>query len=115
MPLLLLTFFLTTPDRSVVGRLPVLATLAEPGQTRVILRGDLTGARAREMAQLARAVQRDVTRRLLGSSDKSHLPPVDLCLFASSPSFHAFERALTGFTEEGDDLGVYYPALRVVL
>ena len=97
-----------------VEALPVIARLEEPRGTVFILRGRLSKEMAAQAISLARAVQRDVARRFLGEGDKSLLPPVDLCLFATTASHRAFANAVFGDAEKHSDLGFYYPGERVV-
>lgn len=94
---------------------PVLARIEEQGQTRIILRGVIGKRRARQMERLARAVQRDVSRRFLSAKDKSGLPPVDLCLFASTRSYRAFVEEIFGKDYDSSDWGFYVPRRRLVV
>jgi hypothetical protein len=98
-----------------VEKEPVLARIEEKGQTRIILRGVIGKKRARRMEQLARAVQRDVSRRFLTDKDKSGLPPVDLCLFGSTRSYKAFVAEVFGEDYDSSDWGFYVPRRRLVM
>lgn len=98
-----------------VEKEPVLARIEEEGQTCIILRGTIGKKRARRMERLARAVQRDVSRRFLTDKDKSGLPPVDLCLFASTRSYRAFVEDVFGEGYESSDWGFYVPRRRLVV
>lgn len=98
-----------------VEKEPVLARIEEEGQTRIIMRGTIGKKRAKRMEQLARAVQRDVSRRFLDDKDKSGLPPVDLCLFASTRSYKAFVAEVFGEDYDSSDWGFYVPRRRLVL
>jgi hypothetical protein len=98
-----------------VDREPVLARIEEEGQTRIILRGVIGKKRARRMERLARAVQRDISRRFLTDKDKSGLPPVDLCLFASTRSYRAFVAEVFGEGYDVSDWGFYVPRRRLVV
>jgi len=110
------------PDPAVAGerhprveREPVLARIAEKGQTRIIMRGVIGKKRTRRMERLARAVQRDVSRRFLSGKDKSGRPPVDLCLFASTRSYRAFVAEVFGEDYDSSDWGFYVPRRRLVV
>jgi len=98
-----------------VDREPVLVRIEEEGQTRIILRGVIKKKRARRMERLARAVQRDISRRFLTDKDKSGLPPVDLCLFASTRSNRAFVVEVFGEDYDSSDWGFYVPRRRLVV
>jgi hypothetical protein len=98
-----------------VSKEPELARIEEEGQTRIILRGVLGKKRARRMEHLARAVQRDISRRFLTEKDKSGLPPVDLCLFASTRSYRAFVDDVFGKDYDSSDWGFYVPRRRLVV
>jgi hypothetical protein len=120
----ILAFVLTTflLDPAVAGerhprvdREPVLARIEEEGQTRIVLRGVIEKKRARRMEQLARAVQRDISRRFLTDKDKSGLPPVDLCLFASTRTYRAFVAEVFGEDYDVSDWGFYVPRRRLVV
>jgi hypothetical protein len=98
-----------------VSKEPVLARIGEDGQTRIVMRGKIGKRRARRMERLARAVQRDLVRRFLSTSDKSVFPPVDLCLFASTRSYRAFVREVFGEGYDVSDWGFYVPGRRLVV
>ena len=98
-----------------VSKEPVLARIEEEGQTPIVMRGKIEKKRAKQMEQLARAVQRDVTRRFLSDKDKSGLPPVDLCLFASTRSYREFVEEIFGKGYDVSDWGFYVPRRRLVV
>jgi hypothetical protein len=98
-----------------VEDLPEFARLEEKNGTVFILRGKLTKRRGAQMARLARAVQRDVTRRFMGGADKSHLSPVDMCLFESTREYMEFVEEVFGKGGDHSELGFYVPSRRLVL
>ena len=98
-----------------VQSLPEIARLQPPGDTVLILRGQLPRRLALRAERLARAVQTDVRRRFLSDRDKSALPPVDVCLFAGTAAYRRFVREVFGERYEFSDLGFYVPARRLVV
>ncbi len=98
-----------------VSKEPVLARIQADGQTRILMRGRIGKRRARRLERLARAVQRDVARRFLSSQDKSGLPPVDLCLFATTRSYRSFVGEVFGEGYDVSDWGFYVPRRRLVV
>lgn len=98
-----------------VSKEPVLARIEEEGQTPIVLRGKIEKKRAKQMEQLARAVQRHVIRRFLSDKDKSGFAPVDLCLFGSTRSYRAFVTEIFGEGYDVSDWGFYVPGRRLVV
>ncbi|MBN2494847.1 MAG: hypothetical protein JXR96_09685 [Deltaproteobacteria bacterium] len=94
---------------------PVLARIEQAGQTRIVMRGRLGKKRARQMELLARAVQKDVARRFLTARDKSGLPPVDMCLFASTRAYRSFVDEAFWKGYDVSDWGFYVPGRRLVV
>ncbi|MBL8918817.1 MAG: hypothetical protein JNJ54_08170 [Myxococcaceae bacterium] len=106
---------LSVLSASPVEGLPVVGHLDAPGGTRVTIRGALSKARARQLVTLAAEVQGDVTRRFLTATDKSVLPPVELCLFERSADYDAFVAQLLEGARSLSPLGFFDPARRVVV
>lgn len=92
----------------------MLGRLEATGGTRLVLRGPQRGARATQLVSLAKAVQADVAQRFLSATDKSGLPPVELCLFETAKSYDAFVAAL-GDGPAPSELGFFSPARRLVV
>ncbi|MEW6434761.1 MAG: hypothetical protein AB1730_24950 [Myxococcota bacterium] len=97
------------------NELPEVARVNSPRGTPLVVRGKLSAARGRALTALARAVQRDVTRRFLSGDDHSGLSPVQLCLFEEAKSYDAFVGRLLDGAPAPSPLGFYQPSLRVVV
>lgn len=95
--------------------LPEVARVNAPRGTPFVVRGKLSAARQKALTALARAVQRDVTRRFLSADDHSALPPVELCFFEDAASYDAFVARLLDGAPSPSPLGFYEPSLRVVV
>lgn len=116
--LLLFTLLLSSTalaGAEVATELPEVARVSAPRGTPFIVRGKLTPARGQALTALARAVQRDVTRRFLSADDHSALPPVELCFFEDAKSYDAFVARLLDGAPAPSPLGFYEPSLRAVV
>lgn len=100
------------PDtHAVVDALPELATVVR-GRTRVVVRGELSKAQAREAAAVVDQVIADVQAKF-ASPATTRDPDVTLVLFASDRRYR--EVATAAFGEVPSDWGFYRPDKRVAI
>ncbi|TMQ12965.1 MAG: hypothetical protein E6J90_29360 [Deltaproteobacteria bacterium] len=101
------------PDRvdAAIQALPVLGTVAH-GRARIVVRGEVTAARARDAMALVDLVVGDVQRRFTA---RARTPDRDitLCLLPDDARLRAV--ALAAFGDTPSDLGFYRPDHRVAL
>ena len=102
-------------EHPAVSALPVLGRIERPGATRIVIRGALPKKLARRMVRLAGGVAADVERRFLTGEDKSGLPPVDLCLFATQKTYDAFVAKAYPEDRDPSPLGFYLPGRRLIV
>src|SRR6185503_5559990 len=100
------------PDpAATIERLPALGTVAR-GRTRIVVRGEVSQQRAREMIALVDQVVEDVQRRLTAPS-KTADRDITLCLLPDAKRLRAV--ATAAFGESISDLGFYRPDHRIAL
>src|SRR5262245_50973459 len=92
-------------------QLPVLATVAR-GRTRVVVRGEVSRARARDAIALVDQVVGDVQRRFTAPV-RTRDRDITLCLLPDTVRLRAV--ALAAFGDIPSDLGFYRPDHRVAL
>lgn len=112
-PLMLATAAESAPDpvRATVDKLPELGAVAR-GRTRVVVRGEVTRARAREAVALVEQVIGDVQRRFTAPA-KTPDRDITLCLLPDDARFRAV--AMAAFGDLPSNLGFYRGDHRVAL
>jgi hypothetical protein len=102
----------SAPDPApIVERLPVLGTVAR-GRTRVVVRGEVSQRRAREVVAVVDAVVEDVQRRFTAPSEH---PDRDITLCLLPDATRLRQLAMAAFGESISDLGFYRPDHRIAL
>lgn len=100
----------SAPDpAAVIERLPVLGTVAR-GRTRVVVRGEVSQRRAREVLAVVDDVVQDVQRRLTAPSAT---PDRDITLCLLPDAARLRQVAMAAFGEVISDLGFYRPDHRI--
>ena len=116
-----------TPDfvrHELVEALPILGRL-DTGATEIVVRGDLRPRRARRMLRLARQAYDDINERFVlhpaardpgaeKAGSPAARPPVDFCLFDSSPEYERFVSAIFG-ERDLSSYGFYMSSHRLVV
>lgn len=102
----------SAPDpAAVIERLPALGTVAR-GRTRVVVRGEVSQARAREVIAVVDQVVEDVQRRLTAPS-KTPDRDIALCLLPGDTRLR--EVSMAAFGEVISNLGFYRPDHRIAV
>jgi hypothetical protein len=100
----------SAPDpAAIVERLPTLGTVAR-GRTRVVVRGEVSQRRAREVVAVVDQVVEDVQRRFTAPSENPDRE-ITLCLLPDAARLR--EVATAAFGEVISDLGFYRPDHRI--
>jgi hypothetical protein len=101
------------PDRvdATIQQLPVLGTIAR-GRARIVVRGEVSRARARDALALVDQVVGDVQRRFTAPT-RAPDRDITLCLLPDDARLRAV--ALAAFGDTPSDLGFYRPDHRVAL